>query len=98
MNGFTHLSLTSTASGRGADFLVFVVVSRGVHMQVLEYQYVHAFQANDTGGVSTEGSGTASERHWRCQHGGLRDSARGAEPRGHRTKGKKTGGLSFLRP
>ena len=71
MNGFTHLSLTSTASGRGADLLTFVVVSRGVHMQVLmEYQYVHAF---------------SSERHWRCQHGGLRDSARGAA----KHKGKK---------
>ena len=58
MNGFTHLSLTSIVSGRGADLLVFVVVSRGVHLQVLmEYQYVHAF---------------SSERHWRCQHGGLK--------------------------
>ena len=43
-----------------------LVVSRGVHLQVLmEYQYVHAF---------------SSERHWRCQHRGLRDSAGGAEP------------------
>ena len=28
--------------------------------------------------------------HKRCQNGGLRDSARGAEPRGHETKGRKT--------
>ena len=81
MNSFTHMSLTSTALGRGSDLLVFVVVSRGVHVQVLmEYQYVHAF---------------SSERHWRCQQGGLRDSARGAEPRGHRTKKEKKWRFEF---
>ena len=68
LNGFTHLSVLSTASGRarrvhGWSLPVFVVVSRGGHMQILmPYQYVHCpFLVKDTGGVRTEGSGTALE-------------------------------------
>ena len=41
VNGFTPV--TSTASERAAELLVFVVISCGVHMQVLmEFQYVHS--------------------------------------------------------